>query len=72
MSTKKEAFLGGFDGDYTAVHVEMQYPGFPEPEIIYNEKANFKKKRNYYANVLNDDLSLKRSPNVKIVKYMFE
>ena len=33
MSTKKEAFLGGFDGDYTAVHVEMQYPGFPEPDI---------------------------------------
>jgi len=72
MSTHKQAFLGGFDGDYEGVFVEIQLPDYPDVEIIYNSRANFERKQKYYSKAYNDNLEMKRNKEIKIVKYTFE
>jgi len=72
IGVQKEAFLEGFNGNYEGVFVDIQRPNYPEPEVVYDGKANFDLKRNYYAKAYNENLEMKRNKNIKIVKYVFE
>lgn len=69
--TKKD-FLQGFDGDYEGVFVEIELPGCPEPEIIWNPKENFAFKKQYYQKSYNENLELKNNKLIKIVGAKFE
>ena len=45
--------------------------GFPKPEIIINENANFDSKFDYYRKAYNEDLTLKTFSGVKIVGFTY-
>ena len=46
---------------------KIQMQGFEKPEIIINERANFKTKFDYYKKAYNEDLTLKTFNGIKIV-----
>ena len=54
---------------FVGVLIEMQ--GFPKPEIIINESANFESKLAYYKKAYNEDLTLKAFNGIKIIGFAF-
>jgi hypothetical protein len=55
------------DQKYVGVLIEMQ--GFPRPEVIINENANFDSKFAYYKKAYNEDLTLKTFNGIKIIGF---
>jgi len=53
------------DGTFVAVKIQMQ--GFPMPELIINDKANFDTKQEYYNKAYNEDATLKAFSGIRIV-----
>ena len=54
---------------YVGVLIEME--GFPRPEVIINENANFDSKFAYYAKAYNDNLTLKTFNGIKIIGFTY-
>lgn len=54
---------------YMGVLVAME--GFPEPEVIINENANFRAKLDYYMKAYGEDMRLKSFRGIKIIGYTF-
>lgn len=54
---------------YVGVKIQMQ--GFPKPEIIINENANFDSKFVYYKKAYNKDLTLKTFNGIKIIGFTY-
>ena len=54
---------------YVAVKIQME--GFPKPEIIINENANFDEKFTYYKKAYNEDLTLKAFNGIKIIDFVY-
>jgi len=52
---------------YVSVLVQME--GFPKPEVIINENANFDTKFAYYEKVYDENLVLKSFSGVKIIGF---
>ena len=52
---------------YVGVKVEML--GFNKPEIIINDRDNFREKLEYYKNAYNEDLVLKSFSGVRIIDF---
>ena len=57
------------DKKYIGVLIEMQ--GFPRPEVIINESANFDSKFAYYKKAYNDDLTLKTFNGIRIIGFTY-
>jgi hypothetical protein len=51
------------------VLIEME--GFPRPEVIINENANFDSKFTYYKKAYNENLTLKTFNGIKIIGYTY-
>lgn len=54
------------DAEWLIVAVKV---GEGSPEYIVNYLDNFEDKRKYYEEAYNEDLTLKRNPNVRIVDF---
>ncbi|WP_242951361.1 hypothetical protein [Clostridium kluyveri] len=57
------------DAKYVGVKIKMQ--GFPKPEIIINENANFDSKFAYYKGAYNEDLTLKSFNGIEIIDFAY-
>ena len=57
------------DKKYVGVLIEME--GFPRPEVIINENANFDSKFAYYKKAYNNDLTLKTFNGIKIIGFTY-
>ncbi len=55
--------------NFVGVVIEMQ--GFPRPEIIINERANFESKLEYYKKAYNQNLTLKTFNGIKIIGFTY-
>jgi len=50
------------------INLQIEMPGFPEPELITNPPANIEKKMEYYKATYNeDDLTHKHAPGIQII-----
>lgn len=54
---------------YVGVLIEMA--GFPRPEVIINENANFDSKFAYYQKAYNENLTLKTFNGIKIIGFTY-
>lgn len=69
MTTRKEKFNWLFDQvlkEGADLIVEIKTPDMPENEIIINPNANIAAKVKYYNEVYDDDMCLKRNPEIKM------
>lgn len=57
------------EAKYVGVKIQMQ--GFPKPEIIINENANFEDKFLYYKKAYNDKLTLKTFNGIRIIGFTY-
>lgn len=53
------------------VGIKVHMAGFPKPEVIINENANFDLKFDYYKKSYNDDLTLKSYDGIKIIGFTY-
>jgi hypothetical protein len=51
------------------IGVKIQMEGFEQPEIIINQRDNFKSKLAYYKKAYNEDLTLKTFNGIKIIGF---
>ena len=51
------------------LRVDIQIPGMPFPESIFNPRENFEQKLIYYITFYNEDLTLKSNPDIRIIGY---
>ena len=51
------------------LRVDIQIPGMPLPESIFNPRENFEQKLIYYITFYNEDLTLKSNPDIRIIGY---
>lgn len=57
------------DKKYVGVLIEMQ--GFPKPEVIINQNANFDEKFAYYKKAYTENLVLKTFAGIRIVGFTY-
>lgn len=67
----EKCFYEASHQDKKYVGVKIQMEGFPKPEIIINENANFDSKFAYYKKAYNEDLTLKTFSGIKIVGFTY-
>ena len=69
MTSRKEKFNWVFDQvlkEGADLIVEIKTPDMPENEIIINPNANVAAKVKYYNEAYDDDMCLKRNPEIKM------
>ena len=71
MDNLEKCFYEASQKDKKYVGVLIQMQGFPRPEVIINENANFDSKFDYYKRAYNDDLTLKTFNGIKIIGYTY-
>lgn len=67
--TKKEMFNWVFAQvlkEGADLRVQIKTPDMPEPEIIINPNANVAAKIAYYNDAYDDDMCLKRNPQIRM------
>lgn len=57
------------DKQYIGVLIEMK--GFPRPEVIINENANFDAKFDYYKAAYDENLNHKQAPGIRIIGFTY-
>lgn len=70
LQTLTECFENAIKGHNKFIAVQVTMEGFPRPEVIINQTANFEAKLEYYQNAYNDDLTLRSYPAIKITGYI--
>jgi len=68
--TKKEAFNCVFNlalKQNKGIRVEIKTPDMPMNEVIMNPAENVEQKAKYYNETYDDDMKMKRNPNIVMV-----
>ena len=60
-------FISAIEQEYKYIVVYVQVKNSKSPEIIINERSNFKEKLDYYVNAYDDDLKLKACNDISIL-----
>lgn len=71
MEHLEYCIVGAMECDYKYIGMKIAMKGFEKPEIIINERENFKSKLNYYKMAYDDNLNLKACSGIKIIDIAF-
>ena len=71
---KKNEFMKVFEEaekyDHLFIGVSTEFPNLNKPEITINSYSNFEAKKKYYQNEYDDNMCLKKNPEIKVVRAM--